>query len=91
MAAGVPIVASAVGGVPDVLTRTEAILVPSEDPRALAAAIRDVLGDPGRARERAAAARRRLEGEFAAGPWLERYEALYATLERPRRAALPVR
>ena len=90
MAAGVPIVASAVGGVPDVVSAAEAILVPTEDPRAIADAIRDVLRDPASARERAGAARRRLEREFTARPWLERYEALYRALVLPRGAALPV-
>ena len=84
MAAGVPIVASAVGGVPDVVSPAEAILVPTEDPRAIAGAIRDVLRDSASAKERAGAARRRLEREFAARPWLERYEALYRALMRPR-------
>jgi glycosyltransferase involved in cell wall biosynthesis len=87
MAAGVAIVASAVGGVPDVVSPAEAILVPTEDPCAIAGAIRDVLRDPASARERARAARRRLEREFAARPWLERHEALYRALVRPRGAA----
>jgi glycosyltransferase involved in cell wall biosynthesis len=40
MAAGTPIVAAAVGGVPDVVSDVEAILVPPADPSALASAIR---------------------------------------------------
>jgi glycosyltransferase involved in cell wall biosynthesis len=77
MAAGVPIVATAVGGVPDVVSSAEAMLVPSDDPSALAAAIRATLADPAAAQTRARAARRRLEREFAAQPWLKRYEQLY--------------
>jgi len=88
MAAGVPIVANAVGGVPDVVSPAEAILVRPEDPRALAGGIRDVLRNPAGAQQRASAARQRLEREFHARPWLERYEELYHTVVSRRRAAL---
>jgi glycosyltransferase involved in cell wall biosynthesis len=77
MAAGVPIVAARVGGVPDVVGEGEAVLVPGGDAVALAAAIRAVIADPTQAAERAAAARRRLATAFAEGPWLDRYEAVY--------------
>lgn len=88
MAAGVPVVATAVGGVPDVVSPAEAVLVPSEDPAALAAAIAATLENPAAARERAGAARQRLEREFALRPWLERYETLYTAVQAPR--AVPV-
>ena len=77
MAARLPIVASAVGGVPDVVSKDEAWLVPGEDPAALAAALEAVLADPASARTRGEAARRRLEREFAPEAWLARHEALY--------------
>jgi glycosyltransferase involved in cell wall biosynthesis len=77
MAAGVPIVATAVGGVPDVVSPAEAVLVAPGDPIALAAAIRDVYRDPATAQMRARHARARLEREFGVAPWLERYEAIY--------------
>lgn len=77
MAAGVPVVAAAVGGVPDVVTDGEATLVLPDDPRALAAAVQAALGDPARSREWAAAAGRRLATEFALDPWLDRYELVY--------------
>jgi putative peptidoglycan lipid II flippase len=44
--AGRPLVATAVGGLPDLLGGGAARLVPPEDPAALAAAIRDLLDDP---------------------------------------------
>jgi glycosyltransferase involved in cell wall biosynthesis len=87
MAAGVPVVATAVGGVPNVISSAEAILVPPDDAASLAAAIRDTLGNPVAARERAHAARQRLARDFAVQPWLERYEAVYAAIGR-RGAAL---
>jgi glycosyltransferase involved in cell wall biosynthesis len=77
MAAQVPVVATAVGGVPDVVGAAEALLVPPDDPAALAAAIGAVLADPAGARAKAAAAGRRLASEFAVEPWLERYEGVY--------------
>ena len=87
MAAGVPVVASAVGGVPDVVTPAEALLVAPDQPAALAAAIRLTLDEPREAAARAAAARARLATEFAPGPWLARHEALYRTLAAGSRRA----
>ena len=89
MAAGVPVVATAVGGVPDVVSGTEALLVPPDDPAALAAAVSAVLRDPAGARHRALAARRRLAEEHQVGPWLERYESLYHRLAAGGRAGGP--
>ena len=83
-AAGVPVVASAVGGVPHVLGGGEARLVPPDDPAALASAIAAVLADPAAGAERARAARRRLATAFGPGPWLDAYESLYASLAAPR-------
>ncbi len=80
MAAGVPVVATRVGGVPDVVSDREAVLVPPEDPAALAEAVRQVLRDPASAAVRAAAARERVASVFAVEPWLARYEALYRSV-----------
>jgi glycosyltransferase involved in cell wall biosynthesis len=84
MAAGVPVVATAVGGVPDVVSAAEATLVSPDDPAGLAAAVRDTLTNPAAAHARAWAARQRLEREFTFQPWLERYEALYGAVRRRR-------
>jgi glycosyltransferase involved in cell wall biosynthesis len=79
MAAAIPIVATTVGGVPDVVSVGEARLVPPEDPAAIAAAIRTIHADPAAARELGRAARRRLDA-FAPGPWLQAYETIYRSL-----------
>jgi len=71
-----------VGGIPDVLSPTEAVLVPPEDPAALAAGIRAVLTDPEAAATRARAARCRLAAEFGVAPWLARYAEIYRTVQR---------
>jgi glycosyltransferase involved in cell wall biosynthesis len=81
IAAGVPIVTTAVGGIPDVVSRAEALLVPSESPEALAAAIRDVYTDRVGARARAVAARERVARTYAVEPWLGGYESLYRRLD----------
>ena len=47
MRAGVPLVATAVGAVPE-LVGDAALLVPGEDPEALARAVSDLIADPGR-------------------------------------------
>jgi glycosyltransferase involved in cell wall biosynthesis len=88
MDAEVPVVATSVGGVPAVVSPAEACLVPPDDPHALAQAIRDAYDDPEPGRARAASARLRLHTRYAVGPWLDRYDRLYADLAaaRARRA-----
>jgi glycosyltransferase involved in cell wall biosynthesis len=82
MEAGVPVVATAVGGVPDVVSPAEALLVPPEDPARLAEALRAVRGDPAAAAARARAAATRLREVFGADPWLDRYEEIYRQVQR---------
>jgi glycosyltransferase involved in cell wall biosynthesis len=82
MAAGVPIIAAAVGGVPDVVSPAEALLVAPENPGALAEAIASVRRDPASAAVRAEAARARVATTFAPAPWLDAYASLYASLAR---------
>ncbi len=81
MAAEVPIVATRVGGIPDMLSEREAILVDPENPEALAAGIRSSLTDTKASTDRAAQARARLATEFGNEAWLSRYELLYRSLQ----------
>lgn len=79
LAAGVPVVATDVGGVSDIVRdEREALLVPSEDPPALARALQSVLDDRTSARRRADAGRRRLDAEFGLEQWIARYARIYA-------------
>jgi glycosyltransferase involved in cell wall biosynthesis len=65
MAAGNPIVATAVGGVPETVTdAVEALLVPPGQPATLAAAIANLIRDPALARRLAEAAQARVRREF---------------------------
>jgi glycosyltransferase involved in cell wall biosynthesis len=84
MAARVPAVVTAVGGVPAVVSGVEAILVPSEQPAMLAAAIGRVLTDEGGATARAEAAYRRLVGRYATPGWLAAHVALYDSIRSTR-------
>jgi glycosyltransferase involved in cell wall biosynthesis len=85
MAAGVPVVTTAVGGIPDVVSRTEAVLVDAGDPRGIARALGYVLAGPSEAAERADAAQVRLGRDFAVEPWVRRYEEVYRScLSRSR-------
>jgi len=85
MAAGVPIVATEVGGIPELLGGT-GILVPPKSPAALASALRTIIQNEERAAGLAQAGRERLRLEFAIGPWVAAYEALYRSLAGVRQA-----
>ena len=64
MACGLPVVATDASGIPDLLEAGEAsggLVVPRDDPAALAAGLDRVLGDPELARELGRCARRRVE------------------------------
>ena len=77
-AAGVPVVASSIGGIPEVVKDGETgILVPPEDAPALARAIESVLGDRSGASARARAARQMVEDRFSHGAAVSRLLALY--------------
>jgi colanic acid/amylovoran biosynthesis glycosyltransferase len=66
MALGVPVVTTAVSGLPDaVVHEATGLVAPQRDPRALAAALERVLADPGLGDRLATAARRRVERSFS--------------------------
>lgn len=81
MAAGRPVVATHVGGVPEVVVHGKTgLLVPPEDPNALAEAIRQVLADPDLAGRMGEAGRRRAELLYGADRMAEQTLALYEEL-----------
>jgi glycosyltransferase involved in cell wall biosynthesis len=84
IAAGVPVVATRVGGIPDVITEREGLLVDSGDDKGMAAAIAMSFADPDAAARRAQAARQRLETVHSHEKWLHRHEELYRSILRLR-------
>jgi glycosyltransferase involved in cell wall biosynthesis len=78
MAAGLPVVASRVGGLPDAVTDgVTGFLVPAEDPRALAAAIDRLAGDPALARRLGAEAAAAVRARFTMAAMAEATHAVY--------------
>lgn len=86
MAAGIPIVVTAVGGVPDVVSPSEAALIRTDgaDERAiathLAQEIRLAVERGPEVTQRVRAAETRLESVFGLAAWLDRHDALYRTI-----------
>lgn len=86
MAAGVAVVATQVGGVPDVVDHgTTGILVPSGDPVAVGEAIAQTAADPLRAATMAARARENAATRFDAPRLVEAIAALYRDVIAERR------
>jgi glycosyltransferase involved in cell wall biosynthesis len=82
MAACVPIVATRVGGVPDLLEDGDAILVADSDPKAVAEAIDLIRFTPGLAEKLVNSAHKRLQTAFGFDQWLANYEDLYERVLR---------
>jgi glycosyltransferase involved in cell wall biosynthesis len=77
MATGLPVVATAVGGTPEIVTDGETgLLVPPGDPVALAEAIDKLLADPRLAEAFGRAGRARVEAHFGEKLMLQQVEAL---------------
>jgi glycosyltransferase involved in cell wall biosynthesis len=78
MSAALPIVATRVGGTPEVVSHgTTGYLVPPRDRHALAAAIVTLIGRPVKARQLGLAGRRRVESKFDVRHTVRAYEDLY--------------
>jgi N-acetyl-alpha-D-glucosaminyl L-malate synthase BshA len=81
LASGVPVVASDVGGVAEVVTQGETgWLVPPRNPQAMARAVISLLADPARRKAMGRAARASALARFKPGPLVSRTEALYREL-----------
>lgn len=80
MGAGVPLITTEVGGIPDMLTGAEALLVSAGSAEGIAEALEEVRARPEAARRRALAARARLEADYSLDSMLDRYETLYQGL-----------
>jgi N-acetyl-alpha-D-glucosaminyl L-malate synthase BshA len=90
MACGVPVVASAVGGLPEVIPDGEVgALCPLGDVEAMAAAAIRILGDAELHRRLSRAARRLAESRYRIEPAVDRYLAIYQRVLRRVPAARP--
>jgi len=79
MAASVPVVATAVGGIPEIVDHERTGLLMDAPPTAadIQHALAGLVEDPDRRRRQGAAARVRFEAEFAAGHWARRTRTVY--------------
>jgi glycosyltransferase involved in cell wall biosynthesis len=84
MHAGVPIVATTVGGVLDVVSSDQALLIPPEDPHRLASALGELATNPDIALVRSRSARERLRASFDVTVWLTEMESVYRESARKR-------
>jgi len=82
MASGLPVIASNVGGIPELVTQNTGILVPPRDPQSLAAAMKFLLQDHRKRIEMGQAAAEKIRAEFSIDRFinhtLELYDALMA-------------
>jgi glycosyltransferase involved in cell wall biosynthesis/peptidoglycan/xylan/chitin deacetylase (PgdA/CDA1 family) len=94
MAAEKPVVATAVGGNPELVQHGKTgYLVPPSDPDSMAAALLKLLTEPELRREMGANGRARVESEFSVAGMVARYEDLlhYVCLKRRSRIRLSLR
>jgi glycosyltransferase involved in cell wall biosynthesis len=88
MAAGVPVVSTAVGGVPDLIEDgVHGLLVPPRDPASLAAALERLSADVQARARMGAAAKARQKQEFSIDVMTERVASLYEELYERHLAA----
>jgi glycosyltransferase involved in cell wall biosynthesis len=87
MAAGVPVVATSVGGIPEIVEdgRTGTLIGAPAQPERLGEALAELLGDEALRRSRGEAGRERFEREFSAERWAERLRAVYEDAIAARR------
>lgn len=90
MACALPVVASRVGGIPEVVTeQVEGSLVPPQDVDALAAALARYATSPALASAHGHAGRDRIVQQYSMAAMISAYAALYARLCRQKGVAIP--
>jgi sugar transferase (PEP-CTERM/EpsH1 system associated) len=85
MASGLPVVSTAVGGIPDLVQDgVSGALVPASDPQALAEALAAYVVDAERTRAHGAAGRARIEQKYSVAAMLSAYVDLYDGLRKTK-------
>jgi glycosyltransferase involved in cell wall biosynthesis len=88
MACGLPVVATQVGGNPEVVeANVTGLLVPAHDPESLAQAIGAIVADPARGRAMGVTGRQRVENNFDIRKMMTQYESLYVSCPRSPKAS----
>lgn len=77
MAAAIPVIATDVGGTPEVVTAACGILVPARSPQGIAANLKMLAFDPLRRQKLGEAGRQRVAEAFAIERMVDRYRAVY--------------
>jgi glycosyltransferase involved in cell wall biosynthesis len=88
MACGIPVIATRSGGPEEILKDGAGILVPTDDPEAIAQAVDDVTSSKVLAEALTAKALERVQQEYSLGKMISRYEALLENLIRHPRHEL---
>lgn len=92
MASGRPVVASATGGITEIVAQGETgLLVPPGDVAALADAIRRLLSHPDQARAMGKNGRQRAHEKFSIETAVQCHQQLYESLQKRRAAQVPVK
>jgi glycosyltransferase involved in cell wall biosynthesis len=84
MAAGLPVVATRVGGIPEMIDADTGILVEPRDPPGLADAVVDIAADPSKARQMGAVGHQVAADRFDIRKQAKRLVAEYHSLVNPR-------
>jgi sugar transferase (PEP-CTERM/EpsH1 system associated) len=85
MASGLPIVSTAVGGIPDLVQDgVDGTLVPAADAQQLAQALASYVRDEAQARRHGAAGRKRIENKYSIAAMLASYLGLYDGLRKTK-------
>ena len=91
MSYGVPVVAAAVGGVPEVIREgIDGFLRPMGDVDGMAEAAIRILKEPGLRKRMGESARKHSLGDFAEDPVVDQYEALYEQVLNGERRSVAV-
>lgn len=77
MMAGLPVVATSVGDIPNVVTDETGVVVPPHQPEKLADALEDLLRNPKKRQAMGRAAQQRALNEYSVDAWMKKHIALY--------------